>query len=128
MDLSSLIQKGDVRVYRNLTKKCWSVQHRVKGKGWRLYAHMDSIFLIGCQFIVNKAGRERVRRENKKYVHAYIKAGAMVSRAMYYKRTGEMQINYNPYKNDTFMQNDKPVSYMDHVYLDNEGRVFSYCL
>ena len=30
-----------VRVYRNLTKGCWSIQREVPGKGWRLWQHAD---------------------------------------------------------------------------------------
>lgn len=125
MNLNKYALKFDVRVYRNLTKKCWSVQHRVKGKGWRLYAHMDSVLLSGCQFIVNKAGQDRVRKEGKKYVHAYVQGAIMLDTNKFCLFDNKPQITYNPYKNDTFMQLGHRVSYRDMVYFDNSGKVFS---
>lgn len=59
-----------VRVYRNLHKKCWSVQ--AKGdKGWRVVLHLRSLVLMDVEFKVSRAGRERVLREKKKNVHAF---------------------------------------------------------
>ena len=64
-------QKG-YRVYRNLTRSVWSVQHYVVGKGWRLREHIKKGSFYGCRFKVYEAGRARTIREGKKYVHAYM--------------------------------------------------------
>ena len=61
-----------VRVYRNLTKRCWSIQLFIPGKGWRLLKHADLVSLDNAFPIVYEAGRQRVIREGKKYVHAFI--------------------------------------------------------
>ena len=60
-----------MRVYRNLHKKCWSVQQKQKGR-WKVVAHAESITLLDCVFRVSEAGRQRVLRESRKNVHAYI--------------------------------------------------------
>ena len=62
-----------VRVYRNLHKKCVSVK-----QGGIVQCHATNVVLNDCKFIVNEAGQARVRREGKKYVHAFIE-GYVVS-------------------------------------------------
>ena len=57
-----------VEVYRNLHKKCWSVRQRGKVK-----LHTDYICLKDVEFKVSQKGRERVLREQRKNVHAFIK-------------------------------------------------------
>ena len=56
------------RVYWNLHKKCWSIQDRTTG---RVYMHVTAITLADGKFVVRPAGREKVRREGKKNVHAF---------------------------------------------------------
>ncbi len=66
------ILEGDyVRVYWNLHKQCYSVQTRQK-KGWRVTAHVDKACLDDPRFTVSAAGNARVRREQRKNVHAYV--------------------------------------------------------
>lgn len=60
-----------VRVYWNLHKKRYSVQWKTP-KGWRVAYHTSQLWLDAPQFKVSAAGRERVRREHRKNVHAYI--------------------------------------------------------
>ena len=61
-----------VRVYRNLSIDCWSIQEKTT-KGWRVSRYRVLGFTLNdCKFIVHKGGQNRVRRENKKYVHAYV--------------------------------------------------------
>lgn len=59
-----------VRVYRNLHKKCYSIQAKV-GASWRVIAHAASVELEGVTFKVSQAGRDRVLRTGAKAVHAY---------------------------------------------------------
>ena len=60
-----------VEIYRNLHKKCFSIRHNGKVIDY-LYDDQE-LHLIDVKFRVQPAGRERVRRENKKNVHAYVK-------------------------------------------------------
>jgi len=61
-----------VRVYRNLHKGNFTIQHYIKGKGWRKYEGTHFAQLINCKFLVYENTRQKVMREKKKYVHAYI--------------------------------------------------------
>ena len=58
-----------VKVYRNLTYKCWTICDAKDGK---LYCHADSVDLRDCKFRVQPAGRARVLKEKQKNVHAYV--------------------------------------------------------
>lgn len=95
-----------IRVYRNLTRKCWSLQHYVKGKGWRVYSHWNSendgnYILEDCKFIIYKSGQDRVRKEGKKYVHAYIE-GNTIQHKPINEIIPFLPIRYNPYSDDCF--------------------------
>ena len=87
-------------VYWNIQKKLWSV--RQSGK---VLCHTHSIYLKDCRFLVGKAGRERVRREGKKNVHAGV-SGYLAMYAEFYNVSVDRDcwVTYNPYKHDTFIQ------------------------
>lgn len=87
-------------IYWNLHKKTWSV--RQSGK---IVGHSDLIFLKDCRFLVGKAGRERVRREKKKNVHAGV-SGYLAMNAEFHRQQVDRDcwVTYNPYKHDTFIQ------------------------
>lgn len=83
-----------VKVYRNLHKKCLSVWHA----GY-VVAHVDSITLDGVLFKVNEAGRQRVLREKKKNVHAFVTGTVTGVNA---PPRGAVPVSYNPYKGASF--------------------------
>lgn len=66
------------RVYRNLHKQCYSIQHYVKRKGWRLREHADEVCMFPLfasdmvKFKVYENGRNKVLSEKKKNVHAFV--------------------------------------------------------
>jgi hypothetical protein len=63
-----MMKKGaEIYIYRNLTRGGFSL--RYKG---RVIDHSDGMFVVRPKFTVSLAGNSRVRREKKKYVHAYI--------------------------------------------------------
>ena len=99
-----MIKQGTrVRVFRNLTRKCYSVQHYVKGKGWRMLGHVDSISLKDVEFKVYKSGRERTVREGKKYVHAYV-IGTVTPLGYYdIPHRSPHKVTYNPHKHKQFI-------------------------
>lgn len=59
------------RIYRNLNNRTWTVQHRIKGKGWRKLEGVGALYAPHVEFKVYDAGRERVRHEGRKNVHAF---------------------------------------------------------
>jgi len=58
-----------VKVYYNLQKDCLSVVDTSTGK---LYCHSHRVELKDARFHVNENGRQRVVREKRKNVHAYV--------------------------------------------------------
>ena len=90
-----------VKVYFNLRKKCFSVQH----KGL-VVAHTDKISLKDVVFSVSEAGRQRVLREKRKNVHAYV-----IGFIDKFQPLKGSEITYNPYKWANFVKKrgKKPV-------------------
>ncbi|QLG30003.1 hypothetical protein HUG10_20570 (plasmid) [Halorarum halophilum] len=61
-----------VDVYQNLHMDCLSVRSREPYERYgRVIAHVDEIVLRDVDFVVQPAGRERVRDEGRKNVHAF---------------------------------------------------------
>ena len=103
-----------VRVYFNIHKKCLSIQHK-NSKGWRVWRHVSSIGLSDVVFKVSEAGRQRVIREKRKNVHAYIE-GTM--KAGLSEMSGDI-VTYNPYRLPTFVikDSDTPIHTASEVYV-----------
>lgn len=87
-----------VEVYFNLHTHKWSVR-----QDGRVLLHCDAISIENAQLVVGKAGRQRVLREQKKNVHAFVR-GYVVDESC----GGEMiaGIRYNPYQMDSFQRSD----------------------
>ena len=100
----------ECRVYRNLHNGLYSVQQRVRGKGWRVAGHRASVYLTSVLFRVSDAGRSRVLREKKKKnVHAFVigvyHGPTLVAEddlCLDYK--GVTSVTYNPYKAPFFFE------------------------
>lgn len=91
------------RVYYNLHKKKLSIQEkRVNDSGkkvWKVVRHADFVFLRYATFKVSEVGRQKVIREKKKNVHAFIQ-GFECKDAL----SGELlRVFYNPYKFSSFV-------------------------
>ena len=86
-----------VYVYRNLHKNCWSVKQSGK-----VVDHTHFLLLRDCRYLVGEAGRERVRREKKKNVHAGISGYVTdkVTEEQYWRDWGTA--TYNPYYMESF--------------------------
>ena len=61
--------------------------------------HADSVYLRGARFKVSEAGRERVRKEKRKNVHAYV-YGFIRGRQ---DNISLIPLRYNPYENVGFI-------------------------
>ena len=90
-----------VNVYWNLHRHCWSVR-----QGGRVVGHAQYIALENVTWRVQASGRERVRREGKKNVHAY--ASGRVTGLVVFDGS-EMPVRYNPYDLETFVAGDTPL-------------------
>ena len=100
------LNHGDrIEVYRNLHNDTFSI--RRNGKVVKHLANWQSIFLKDVKFAVQPAGREKVRREGKKNVHAFIR-GTYLAPSTFPHTTSDFKakctewVTYNPYQNDHF--------------------------
>ena len=92
-----------VRIYRNLHKKLYSVQEKVDGR-WKVVGHTNNINLVNATFKVSEAGRQRVLREKRKNVHAVIigERWPFIPKAFCFRD----EVTYNPYKAAHFIIKD----------------------
>ena len=109
-----------VEVYRNLHKDCWSV--RQDGK---VLFHTEYICLRDAEFVVQPAGREKVLREQKKNVHAFVK-GYLISGKAANKLTDgiewtEDNVTYNPYEHPYFTCGEFEATKAAVVDMDSRG-------
>ena len=92
------------QVYYNLHKKCYSVR-----QNGRVVDHAESVVLGDCRFLVQPAGRDKVRRTGVKNVHATV-TGVRVPWSRVPNNSKLMVIDecefvsYNPYKYDNFVK------------------------
>jgi hypothetical protein len=99
-----------VMVYYNLHKHTFSVQ-----KNGLVVMHADYVKLENVEFRVRQGGKEKVRKEKSKNVHAFV-IGKLVDYCQYpcddipEEPTGDI-VTYNPYKYDTFVykETEEPV-------------------
>ena len=138
-----------IRAYRNLHTGQISLLDKLSGL---VVGHCDAVRLVphysqdAVQCIVNQAGRERVLRERKKYVHAYVE-GCIERIAGYvsYKNRAYVgvrrawpgqyvvpdiepfndHITYNPYKASTFTdtRTGEPVTALEHAFICSDGSI-----
>ena len=87
-----------VEVYRNLHKNCYSVRALTGDNKGLVIDHVRSITLKDATFIVQPAGRNKVLREKRKNVHAFVR-GYTTDESI----THGMPVRYDPYLNDAFI-------------------------
>ena len=89
-----------VEVYFNLHKHVFSVRQCSTG---RVILHTDKVHIRDPQFVVRKSGRERVLREGKKNVHAFVRGEIVHFDDFNPDYLNYSLVSYNPYKFDTFV-------------------------
>ena len=111
------------RIYFNLHKHVFSIQHKIPGKGWRLWKHTNNLIAEGCTFKVYESRRQKVLRERQKNVHAYIICEKITENCnldnnfcVYNNR-----ISYNPYKFPNFYNKttEEKIDSVQKIYLNN---------
>jgi len=83
-----------VKVYWNLHRNCYSVQ-----QNGLVVCHADQVELKDVTFKVNEKGRQRVLKERRKNVHAFVIGYLDEKFAVRYH---DIKIVYNPYEFDSF--------------------------
>lgn len=111
-----------IKVYRNLHNNMYSIKQQ-----GLVVAHAERLCISNCKFIVNEKGRQKVIKEKKKNVHAYIEGkyttscmGTTASR-----NDLPVKVTYNPYLYDSFIntQYKTPVKGARAVILSEGGEV-----
>ena len=117
-----LIEGQRYYVYRNLTKKCWSVRDL---KTRKVVAHLNRLLLTKVEFKVSEAGRQRVLRERRKNVHAGA-IGTFRTRG-WLNPNCDRQIRYNPYKSGHFYHaiNGRKIERTEEAVFGRDGHVRS---
>ena len=92
-----------VEVYFNLHKKLFSVRNCKTG---RVIKHTYDITILDPKFVVRKAGRERVLRERKKNVHAFVRGMMVPYKCVLFAPDQSTEVTYNPYKYSSFVIKD----------------------
>ena len=113
------LEHGDrVEVYRNLHNNTFSVRllrprlgrgdysrWRLKGKVIKHLENWMTLNLQNVKFAVQPAGRDKVRREGKKNVHAFVRGTVIGEKAHFSETFKEMctqVVEYNPYQMEHF--------------------------
>jgi hypothetical protein len=109
-----------VMVYYNLHKNTFSIQYQGK-----VIVHADYVKLTDVEFRVRKGGKEKVRDEKRKNVHAFV-IGNLVEYCQFPcdnmpEESSEIIATYNPYINDTFVikGTDTPILDAEEVDMIN---------
>jgi hypothetical protein len=89
-----------VEVYFNLHKHVFSIRQCSTG---RVILHSDKVHIDKPQFVVRKSGRDRVLREGKKNVHAFVRGNITVFDDFDPDYLDYSLVSYNPYRFDTFV-------------------------
>jgi hypothetical protein len=99
-----------VEAYWNLHKRCYSVRHL-----GRVILHASDLQVLDARLVVQEGGRQRVLREQRKNVHAfvrgtlagYVQLGKVEGFGTLYHGQGPvLPVSYNPFAGPTFMLKD----------------------
>jgi len=72
-------------------------------KGWRVVGHPDRVHLTNVKFVVREAGRQRVLKEKRKNVHAWIEGDLdEFTMEISYRSVAK----YNPYKYSSWVSGE----------------------
>jgi len=109
------------RAYRNLHKGNFSIQSYIKDKsGYRVIDRLDSVIFEDCNLKVYETGRQKVIKEKRKGVHAYVESNFYEVVGGDVNTASLREIYYNPYDFDSFVYKDTLIK----VYKVN--RVLAY--
>jgi hypothetical protein len=93
-----------IEVYWNLHLRCYSVRALEGADKGRVIAHAGALALRDVTFRVGEAGRQRVLRERRKNVHAFVRGVVIPFKAdpTRYDSRRPLDVGYNPYKTGHF--------------------------
>lgn len=119
------VSKAKFYIYRNLHGRCFSIKHR-----GRIVEYTTNIIAINPSFQVSEKGRQRVIKEQRKNVHAYVVCSDfLIPSSFNYKLYGVIEdgeVTYNPYTDTSFMANGQPIfkaNYAQLTITNNKSKV-----
>jgi hypothetical protein len=80
---------------------------------WKVIKHTDSISLADVKFKVSEAGRQRVLREKRKNVHAFIEGMEIAELTEQIAQ----KVTYNPYKYEKFTNGEKYIDKAEYAVI-----------
>ena len=110
-----------VEVYWNLHKRLFSVRALEGDNKGRVIEHAYTVSLVNAKFAVQPAGRERVRQEGKKNVHAFVRGRLIPTHGNFNPfDPPPREVTYNPYMYDTFVDTEfkSAIHTADYVDMD----------
>lgn len=110
-----------IDAYRNLNDECISIRSREPENRGLVIDHVDTVRVTDVEFAVEPSGPQRVRDNERKDVHAYVR-GRRADTPIVPTTTGT-EITYNPYKYDSFVavQTERPVEKADSAIVTSDG-------
>jgi hypothetical protein len=110
-----------VKVYFNLHRHLFSVVALEGPSKGRVVAHRSVLRLANARFKVSEAGRQRVLREKRKNVHAFV-VGELCEMWVHPEGFRTREATYNPYVYSTFVLKDsqEPIFSADCVWLEGK--------
>lgn len=112
-EVNNAIGNQKVRVYKNLHNGMWSIK-----QNGLVIGYAKEIVLSNVKYIVSRAGRVRVLKEQRKNVHAFVEGYV----SSYPEKAVSVEVSYNPYKYDYFYKknNFKEVKKSEYAILTNK--------
>lgn len=114
-----------VDIYRNLRRDCWSVRSREQSNYGDVIAHTKYAIVNDVTFVVSEAGRQRVLREKRKNVHAFVRGEldalnfAGNTKRLHKLKKSDYLVSYSPYKGPKFTSDttNEPIEHAETVLL-----------
>ena len=106
-----------VDIYWNIRKKCYSVRH--KGK---VIDRGEDFALRNVTCVVQQAGRDRVLREGRKNVHAFLRGDLIPLSTCSIKVSEAKNLRYNPYTTKMWQCEGKDVTFADECWVTTTNK------
>lgn len=84
-------------------------------------AHLAYAKLTNVKFKVSEAGRQRVIKEKRKNVHAFIEGDWDENITGMFDQVTLKRVSYNPYQSGNFVSDNLPIYSAEIVYLTDVG-------